>query len=346
MPVTIVNTGTFNTGSTTAQAGLPAAGAAAGAATVTTATGNLQPPAGYAWFGAYPGSSADTTLAGYEGASGVLGGTRQLAAWYRYYSIYDEPTYPTANDISLASAGRIPVVYLATSFAIPPAGSSYTYAQVVSGTLDSQIDSIGARIALMPGPVFVTFSAEPDLASHSGYGSAADYIAAFRRVSTRLKAAAPGNVVMAFCTCHANAGAASYYPGDAWADWIGFDPYDVGTPPSSPASIYGTYFSWIDSDPFAAAGGAGSGGGHGKPMCIPETGCVQGTVHSAQDTAVAAWINAVPGVLAGWTSNWGSQIQMWQWFNSSGGAGNSAILVGSYSATAMQDIGAASIFNP
>ena len=343
MPVTILNTGTFNGSAVSATAGLASASAAGNAPSASTGNSILQPPAGYALFGAYPGSSSDTTLAGYEAAN--MAG-RKLATWYRYYSIYDEPAYPTANDISLATAGRTLMAFLTPSFAVPPAASSYTYAQINSGALDTQINSIGARMALMPGPVFVPYQAEMDLAARSGYGSAADFILSFRRVASMLRAAAPGNVVMMFVTCHANSAAAAYYPGDAYADWIGFDPYDVAVPSTSPSAIYAPYFAWVNSDPFSASGGAGSGGAHGKPIAIPETGVVQAASGSANDIQNAAWINAVPGVLAGWTSTWGSQVQLWQWFNSSGGAGNTALIPGSNAATAMKNIGAASFFNP
>ena len=360
MPVTIVNTGTFNGSAGSAAAGLASAaagdarsavsatagpaGASAAGNAPSASTGNsiLQPPAGFSLFGAYPGSSADTTLAGYEGATLA---NRKLATFYRYYSLADSGTIPTDNDNALASAGRTLAICLTPSWAVPPAGGGVTYTSVTAGSLDSQIDALGARIAAMPGPVFVMYQAEMDLAARAGYGTAAQFIASHQRVTNRLRAAAPGMVVMAFVCCHTSA-SGPYYPGDAYVDWFGYDPYDTGIPPTSPSAIYAVYFSFIDSDPYAVAGGSGSGGAHGKPIVIAETGTVQGTLHSAQDTADAAWINAVPAALAAYTSPWGSQVQLWQWFNSSGGAGQTAIIPSSYSATAMALIGAASFFNP
>jgi hypothetical protein len=313
-----------------------------GSPSVSAGSGTiLQPASGHCLFGAYPGSSSDTTLAGYEGSTLA---NRQLDTFYRYYSIRDSGTIPTANDSSLASAGRTLAICLTPSWAVPPAANSVLYTDITAGTWDTQINALGTRIAAMPGPVFMMYQAEMDLAARSGYGTAAQFIASHQHVTNLLRAQAPGMVAMAVVFCHTSA-SAPYYPGDAYVDWFGYDPYDTGVPPTTPSAIYSVYTSYVNGDHYAVAGGSGSGGAHGKPIIIAETGVVQGTIHGTQDTDDAAWLNAVPAALSGWTSTWGSQIQCWQYFNSSGGAGQTAIIVSSYSAAAMANIGTNSFFN-
>ncbi|MGO9216834.1 MAG: hypothetical protein ACLP5E_03555, partial [Streptosporangiaceae bacterium] len=309
----------------------------------------LQPPAGTCWFGAYPGASnADPTT--YE--TNVLGGTRELAVYLRYYA-FSSGTFPQGTDAAMM-ASRTAYFSLQNQF-----GTTYTikWSAVAGGAYDTQLNAIGAKIVTVGKPCFIGYENEPDDTGKIGssgnvLGTAADYIAAFQHVATKLRAAAPGLVVMTYVPYGTDANAAACYPGDAYADWIGNDPYDESLSHGSASATYTPMFTWLNSDPLAAAGGAGSGGGHGKPLMITETG----VDNSKPDASIAAWLQGggsfgtgVPATLAGLSTTWGSQVQLWQWFNSSGTLGNCEILTGGtmpLTIAAMESIGATAFFNP
>ena len=232
---------------------------------------------------------------------------------------------------------------LATGNGVATKGS---YGAVTIGAYDTFLTSTGSTISgLTTRGVFVQFTSEFDGAARNGYSSvankAADYIAAHRHVANALRAGAPGMVAMGWCSEHAS-GQAAWYPGDAYVDWIGADLYDPTGSLGSATATYHPFITYLNTDPLAPGGGTGSGGGHGKPLCITETG-TEPTYGSE-----AAWISGVPAALVSGTltTTWGSQIQLWQWFNDLTGTWNTAITPGSAAATSLASAGATSFFNP
>jgi hypothetical protein len=85
-----------------------------------------------------------------------------------------------------------------------------------------------------PGPVLVAYHHEPEAAGSSRYGSAADFVAAYRRVVTIFRAQGVGNVqftwqmtAFAFRVPASDArAAAKWYPGDAYVDVVAADAYN------------------------------------------------------------------------------------------------------------------------
>jgi hypothetical protein len=204
----------------------------------------------------------------------------------------------------------------------------------------------------LPNPWFLVWGHEPDVAA-SQFGTAADFIASYQHVSTLVRGICgtgmgTGNVVMAWVVSgYSGTLAASYYPGDAYADWLGMDPYDNTLTKGSPSATYTPMITWLNDDLMAVSGGSGSGGGHGKPLGIFETGVENpvGSGGSTTDTAIAAWIGKVPACLATLKTTWGSQFQLWQWWNS----GPYVIKTDGTmpdSIAAMESIGANSSFTP
>jgi hypothetical protein len=228
---------------------------------------------------------------------------------------------------------------LATGNGVATAGS---YGAVTIGAYDTLLGSIAAVLSGLANPSFVEFASEFDLGSMAAYGTASDYIAAYQHIASLLRAGAPGQVAMAWVMSQPGTGRAAYYPGDAYVDWLGCDPYDPTGSIGSPTATYQPFITWLNTDPLAVAGGAGSGGGHGMPLGIFETG-VEPTAGNQ-----AAWIAAVPAALASGalTTTWSSQIQFWSWFNDLTGTWNTAITPGSASAANLATIGATSFFNP
>ncbi len=391
---------------------------------ITTSDLQLLPPAGSAWFGAYPGPGNTDPNGGPNPYEGSTMANRQLNCWYRYYA-FTSGSIPSADDETLCAEGRHLVMSLSSSFTAPAAagplttvaagsngvsvgtftgsgilhantvgypasgplvvvltggavaaitytgvtgsaftgctttsgsgtlttgnqiGIAYSYAAVTAGAYDSQMTAIASRArSMLPNAWFLAFQPEPDISARVGYGTGAQYIAAFQHVVNLFRAicgqgAGAGNVVTMWDISTPGATAAAFYPGDAYADWICVDPYDPTLKKGSPEATYTPVITWLNSDPLSATGGAGSGGGHGKPLGINETG-VDNTVPDATE---AAWIKAVPACLASLRTTWGSQVQLWQWFNSGGTLGDTAITPGSESAAALAQIGASSFFN-
>lgn len=384
----------------------------------------LLPPAGSAWFGAYPGPGNADPNGGpnpYEGSSMA---NRQLNCWYRYYA-FTSGNIPSVDDETLCAAGRYLVMSLASSFTAPAAagpltkvaagsngvsvsqftgsgvlqakttgyptsgtlavvrtggavvtitytgvtgsaftgctttagsgtlatgnqmGIAYSYAAVTAGAYDAAMTTIASRAkSMLPNAWFLAFQPEPDISARLGYGTASQYVSAFQHVVNLFRAicgqgTGAGNVVTMWDISTPGATAAAFYPGDAYADWICVDPYDPSLKKGSPEATYTPVITWLNTDPLSATGGAGSGGGHGKPLGINETG-VDNTVPDASE---AAWIQAVPACLAPLRTTWGSQVRLWQWFNSGGTLGDTAITPGSGSAAALAQIGASSFFN-
>jgi hypothetical protein len=385
----------------------------------------LLPPAGSAWFGAYPGPGNTDPNAGSNPYEGSTMANRQLNCWYRYYA-FTSNNIPSTDDETLCAAGRHLVMALTSSFTAPAAagpltkvaagsngvnvntftgsgvlhanttgyptsgtiavvlssgavvtitytgvtgsaftgctttsgsgtlatgnqmGIAYSYAAVTAGAYDSQMTAIANRAkSMLPNAWFLAFTPEPDISARLGYGTGAQYVSAFQHVATLFRSicgqgTGAGNVVTMWDISAPGATAAAFYPGDAYTDWICADPYDPSLKKGSPQATYTPFITWLNSDPLSATGGAGSGGGHGKPLGINETGV---DYSPEVDGPEAEWIQAVPACLASLMTTWGSQIRLWQWFNSNGTLGDTAIPPGSASAAALAEIGASSFFN-
>ena len=78
------------------------------------------------------------------------------------------------------------------------------------------------------------------------------------------------------------------YPGDAYVDWIGYDPYNFGSchgdPWRSADTVIGTFYQWLMSN------------GYGnKPFMLNEYGTV---TDPSNANAAAQWYQRLPAVLA------------------------------------------------
>ena len=309
--------------------------------TIGAAGGPPFTPAAGAYFGAYPGAGDAAPNAGFESANMA---NRQLDVYMRYYA-FSSGAFPAAADETLMAAGRYGYFSLQNQF-----GSTYTikWAAVAAGSYDTQLNAIAAAIKAGGRKCFIGWENEPDDGGKIGtsgnvLGTAADYIAGFKHVAAVLRAGAPGLVSMTYVPYGPTAAAAACYPGDLAADVLGVDPYDEHLSHGTALATYQPVITWLNTDPLAVAGGAGTGGGHGKPLGIFETGVDQPPANT--DANVASWISGVPAALASLSSNYGNAFRVWLWFNSSGTLGNCTIVPGSLSAAALAAIGANPFFN-
>jgi hypothetical protein len=115
-----------------------------------------------------------------------------------------------------------------------PNGGGADWADVAAGTVDSDLDGVISGIKAFGQRMFFSVHHEP---YGDGEGTPAEYVTMWQYVYDYFAAADVTNVVWVWCLAgypsHAeNAdgdGHLGYYPGDAYVDWIGWDPYSQST---------------------------------------------------------------------------------------------------------------------
>jgi len=134
-----------------------------------------------------------------------------------------------------------------------------------------------------PGPIFFAYHHEPEASGSAGYGTAADFVAAYRRVVSIFRAQGVRNVLYtwqmtdwAFRTSPSDARyATKWYPGDSYVDVVGADIYNW----SACRTSGGTWDELSAmAGPFLAFARA-----HGKQAALPELG-------SDADARRAQWL--------------------------------------------------------
>lgn len=170
-----------------------------------------------------------------------------------------------------------------------PAGTNV--ADVIAGRYDAYYRQLGTAVRSF-GVANVTLRLGWEMNGNwyawgAGRISAADYVAAWRRIATVVRAAAPG----AMFTWSPNPGkltnalVGAYYPGDAYVTFVGLSAYDAsGSWTTLRDGVAG--LRWQRD--FAAA--------HGKPVAIPEWGLVDRNNWGQGDNAtyianMAAWFS-------------------------------------------------------
>jgi hypothetical protein len=172
------------------------------------------------------------------------------------------------------------------------AGTWYPWRMVASGALDhSVIEPEARRLRAFGHNVFLTFAAEPD-AAMPREGSPAQFVAAWRHVHHVFARLGVRNVVWVWTTegylPHART-IAALYPGNAYVDWIGYDPYNYftchGAPWNSFTDTVRPFYKWLISHNF----------GH-KPMMLAEFASVPDPRDPARE---ASWYRSIPTVVRG-----------------------------------------------
>jgi Glycosyl hydrolase family 26 len=164
-----------------------------------------------------PAHAATTTHKIYFGIDGTAPKGAPAMSTHSYAQI--NQSVPTARMITMGSAG----LHWTAITAAGPGSSAYT-------NLVRWADTLKTR----PGPIFLTFSHEPEAAALRSYGTASQYVAAFRHVVSIFRAQGVTNVqwtwqmtAYAFVVPTSDSRAATkWYPGDAYVDDVGTDPYD------------------------------------------------------------------------------------------------------------------------
>jgi beta-mannanase len=177
----------------------------------------LVPGSGALWGVAaspYGGMSYAGALADLEAKTG-----RKFDIAHRYHHFGQ--SFPDATERTWAAQGRILLLNWKPD---------RSWAAVAAGGADAQIDATAQRIRALGHKVFLAFHHEPENDVGGSFGSASDYARAYRHVHGRFAALGVTNVVWVWNVMgFVNGWGSLYptlYPGDAYVDWIAYDPYN------------------------------------------------------------------------------------------------------------------------
>jgi hypothetical protein len=255
-----------------------------------TVSATLVPGCG-AWWGMYVPASPDGAGLGGAVARQEQRLGRRLSIVERYHdmSTGQNGTFPNPAERDL---GRSHLLLFSWAPVVWSTGTEYRWSTVASGLLDrSVIIPEAKRLRAFGHTVFLSFAAEAD-ASIPGNGSAAQFVAAWRHVHDVFSRLGVRNVVWVWTTTGylARAGViAAAYPGRAYVDWIGYDPYNYFTCHHSPwqsfAQTVGPFYRWI------AAHGFGD-----KPVMLAEYGTATDPARPGRESS---WYRAIVPTLLG-----------------------------------------------
>ena len=158
-------------------------------------------------------------------------------------------------------------------------------ASVISGAQDTLITSYADALKAYGRPVFLRWFWEMNLVNLPrtsgclGTLGATGYIEAWQHIWTIFQAQGASNVAFVWCpSIQGSSFATTYYPGDAYVDWIGWDGYDRKQSATATLAQFQPFYAyWAD---------------HGKPLVIGETGAT-----TDQQSYLAALATALPASL-------------------------------------------------
>lgn len=254
-------------------AALPA-NAATRAATVGPTTGML--------FGAAmtqaTGQNASQTAAAMESTIGrSLGVDRSYSRW--------DATQPSTTVVDDSQHGRTPMLSITAQ---RTDGSKVSWASIAAGNEDATIRAQADGLRDLGTPLILIFQHEADVAV--GYGTSADFVAAYRHYVTIFRGENATNVAFGWVlTSGGFSNPTPWYPGASYVDWIGADVYNAaGCAPGlsgwrSLAVAGARFYAW--------------GSAQGKPLMLPEWGSAE---DPNQPGRKAAWLEDAATTLAGW----------------------------------------------
>ncbi len=237
--------------------------------------------------GAYLGASAsvhngETRTQAIERTEAQIG--RRLDIDHQFYR-WDQNMVGGTQQAD-AAAGRYPFVSWKP---MTSGGQVITWPAIAAGEQDAHIRSVARSMRDFGHPMFAVFHHEPYDESLEGWGTPADYIAAYRRVVTLAREEGATNVawVMVLTSWDYHQGRGDvFYPGPDVIDWIAADPYNYFPRDGDWDSLHdvaAAFYEW--------------GSTTGKPLMLAEWG-------SAEDPGTpgrkAQWLDEATATLAGW----------------------------------------------
>ncbi|HSS68129.1 MAG TPA: hypothetical protein VLK34_06220, partial [Nocardioidaceae bacterium] len=195
------------------------------AATPTNAATSASPMA----FGIFPGSATSKALQSIETSMG------RSAAYVRVYRSWDD-TFPDSNITAIRASGHTLFLSIKARLA---SGQNVSWQQIADAQPGSSLYANMVRwataIKAYGMPMFVSFNHEPDTSNSQPSGTAAQFVLAWQKWVTVMRAQGVTNARFAWTVAVRNFSVApsnkkyapKYYPGDAWVDDISVDAYNM-----------------------------------------------------------------------------------------------------------------------
>jgi hypothetical protein len=244
------------------------------------------------WVGAYKppgtGENQQTAFTHLETKAG-----RPFSMIYDYHDMSNTGSpgqFPDSYEKSLGLTRLLMMAMVSRQFS---SGKQLLWSNIAAGKYDaSAIDPEAARLKAYGKPIFLTFDPEMDGRFRLGIaGTTAQYVAAYRHIHDRMIADGATNVIWVWTVTGYQAHDANFkllYPGNAYVDWIGYDPYNFAACHKEAWKSFNQtidpFYQWLE------ANGYGS-----KPFILPEYGTV---IDSSTPSAAAAWFSGIPASLA------------------------------------------------
>jgi hypothetical protein len=155
-------------------------------------------------------------------------------------------------------------------------------ASIINGNQDALITSYAQALKSFGRPVFLRWFWEMNLVNLPrtsgclGTLGASGYIQAWQHIWTIFQNQGAGNVAFVWCpSINGATFGSTFYPGDSYVDWIGWDGYDRKQSASATLAQFTPFYAnWVT---------------HGKPLVLGETGAT-----TDQATYLAALATALP----------------------------------------------------
>ena len=210
---------------------------------------------------------------------------------------YPYPPWHGSGYTMIFGVPMLPNAYSANSDASVPGGSCYGLTQGAAGNFDSYFTTVAQNMVSQGfGNAVVRLGWEfnGNWFPWSAGGCATAFVQYFDNIVTTMRAVPGSSFTFEWNPTRGDLGVgdlASYYPGDAYVDWIGLDVYDNewGTYPGEP-----TEFDDMQTQAYGLDWLAGFAAQHGKPVTFPEWGLGWGTC-SADGQAVTGSQNVCGG---------------------------------------------------
>lgn len=254
--------------------GLEATPASAGTSKHCGTTTELVPTCGILW-GAH--AKSGTAVLAQE-----IGRKPAIAHYYMDWT----SDFPSPAEAEAASEGEIVFVDW-TARIYGQSSPGVTWQSIASGAEDSAISAMAAQVRAFGHPVMLSFQAEPEQGQYAVYGSPAQYVAAWRHIYDVFADDGVTNVVWVWDTMGevSSHQYAQWYPGDAYVNWIMWDPYNwYGCKGGartwrSFSQIVRPMYQWLEQH----SGKPGNGDYLSKPWGLAEFGTVEGPTATSKE---------------------------------------------------------------
>jgi hypothetical protein len=202
----------------------------------------------------------------------------------RVFTRWDD-TQPSQMTLDDFAEGRVPLLSISSQ---RRDGSKLQWAQIAAGTYDADIRRQADALRDTGRPIILAFQHEPEMLT--GYGTAADFRAAFQRFVTVFRGEGATNIAFAMIlTPAAYLDAASWYPGAGYVDWLGADAYNFA---SCTTGVSGWRSLKAAAQPFYDWAVT-----TGKPLMLAEWGSA---VDPADPNRRTQWMQDAAVTLASW----------------------------------------------